>query len=416
MGPNISKYLSSYAESESRSINFVRKRFSYCLVIPAYQEIWQDVQKVWQQLHKDLLIILVVNAPESNDPATNQLIDDIKHSASVLHRENNLYYLQTADKYHLLLVDRCHPPIPPKQGVGLARKIGADIALSLIHKGCITCPWIFNTDADVQLPQDYLAAVATDLDAAAVIYPFTHLPNPRSEQACHLYEISLFYYVAGLRYAGSPYAFHTIGSTIAINANHYASVRGFPRRNAGEDFYLLNKLAKTGNILELGKPILQISGRLSERVVFGTGPAMRKIIQLKSPDTDFLFYNPRIFLRLKQFLARLKTSRKSNLKDHFTSPETEHWCREVNLHALIASKQNQKPAVFNKFIHDWMDGFRTLKFVHFMRRHYDKSLPISEIFDGTVLPLLSDNAQGNLAQRRELLYRVSKGTQQVIEI
>ena len=63
-----------------------------------------------------------------------------------------------------------------------------------------------------------------------------------------LYEYSLRYYVAGLTYAQSPYAFHTIGSTMAVNAEHYASVRGFPRREAGEDFYLLNKLAKVGSV------------------------------------------------------------------------------------------------------------------------------------------------------------------------
>ena len=47
-----------------------------------------------------------------------------------------------------------------------------------------------------------------------------------------------------MKYARSPYAFHTIGSTMAVSANHYAKVRGFPKREAGEDFYLLNKLAK----------------------------------------------------------------------------------------------------------------------------------------------------------------------------
>ncbi len=37
------------------------------------------------------------------------------------------------------------------------------------------------------------------------------------------------------------------GSSLGVLAPAYAEVRGFPRRQAGEDFYLLDKLAKTVN-------------------------------------------------------------------------------------------------------------------------------------------------------------------------
>ena len=64
--------------------------------------------------------------------------------------------------------------------------------------------------------------------------------------------LSLRYYVAGMKYARSHLThFHTIGSTMAVRASYYAKVRGFPKREAGEDFYLLNKLAKVGTVLEL---------------------------------------------------------------------------------------------------------------------------------------------------------------------
>ncbi len=71
--------------------------------------------------------------------------------------------------------------------------------------------------------------------------------------ATQLYELSLRYYVAGMKFARSPYAFHTIGSSMAVSPVHYARVRGFPKREAGEDFYLLNKLAKLGSVLELDR-------------------------------------------------------------------------------------------------------------------------------------------------------------------
>ena len=65
-----------------------------------------------------------------------------------------------------------------------------------------------------------------------------------------------------------------------INAEHYAQSAGFPKLAAGEDFYLLNKLAKIGKIIPLkiiNQPIY-IQARISNRTPFGTGPALDKII------------------------------------------------------------------------------------------------------------------------------------------
>ncbi|MCP4044824.1 MAG: hypothetical protein GY732_02400, partial [Gammaproteobacteria bacterium] len=182
----------------------------------------------------------------------------------------------------ILLVDRFSEDhkLPPKCGVGHARKIGADLAASLIFNGRIRSPWIRCTDADVQLPETYFTCIDqaqnTGAKNAALLYPFHHNDDEGDTKngdvilATQLYELSLRYYVAGMRFAGSPYAFHTIGSTMAVNADHYARVRGFPKRAAGEDFYLLNKLAKVGSVLQLAsgpdcKPIV-IESRRSDRV------------------------------------------------------------------------------------------------------------------------------------------------------
>ena len=56
---------------------------------------------------------------------------------------------------------------------------------------------------------------------------------------------------------------------------------GFPRRNATEDFYILNKLAKVGSIARLaGTPVI-LEGRLSDRVPIGT----KRFTQLTSGTT-----------------------------------------------------------------------------------------------------------------------------------
>ena len=407
----ISRYLTTYAEPEVfDAARLVLDSYKYCLVIPAFQEEWPKLQGVWGKLDPDCLIILVINASTKDDPLTIRLISDIETNSETLCSIGSLTCLTTHDRRAILLVDRCSNPIPEKQGVGFARKIGADIALSLINNRQVLEPWIFNTDADVRLPGSYFAAVAgkqvnaTIRSPAARLYPFTHRPAPGIVEACTLYEISLYYYVCGLRYAASHYAFTTVGSTIAIHADHYAKVRGFPRRPAGEDFYLLNKLAKTGTIDQLTGPSIEISGRLSERVPFGTGVGIRKILHLANPLSDCPFYNPGIFRYLKQFLWELdRCQDAADLTDHFKNSRSQHWCESVDLFTLIDSKRHLNPAVFKKFTVDWMDGFRTLKFIHFLQQHHLEPVALSDIFDGTILPLISPADLSDLNRVKELV-------------
>ena len=104
-------------------------------------------------------------------------------------------------------------------------------------------------DADARLPSDYFSRLPRQR-VAAVSWPYCHGPGdtPAETDACERYELHLHHYVLGLAWAGSPYAFHTLGSCISVHVEHYAQVGGVPRRNGAEDFYLLNKLAKTGAV------------------------------------------------------------------------------------------------------------------------------------------------------------------------
>tara|TARA_B100001079_G_scaffold257565_1_gene255041 strand:- start:2475 stop:3719 length:1245 start_codon:yes stop_codon:yes gene_type:complete len=383
----VTKYLRLYAEPESRNATAILQKssFDYCIVIPAFQEEWSTLEKVWRSLDENVLVILVANSPVDLEPQTMRMIADVKSRGHALNSDSSITYLKISDSISILLVDRCSESIPVRQGVGLARKIGADIALRLIDSRLIHIPWIFNTDADVILPPDYFDRLKqVQNTAAALLYPFEHEPDTH-HTACYLYEISLLYYVAGLHHARSPYAFFTVASTIAVNADHYAAVRGFPVKNAAEDFYLLNKLAKTGLIQQLSGPNIKISGRLSERVPFGTGLGIKKI--LAQSTTDFCLYNPRVFDQLKRLLVDLNNCQQaSDLNRHFVVPEIDHWCKKMGLIELIRSKQNQRREVFDKFIDDWMDGFRTLKFIHFLRDHYYDSIPWEDALQAKFLP------------------------------
>jgi hypothetical protein len=223
-------------------------------------------------------------------------------------------------------------------------------------------------------------------------YPFHHSDDQEhseSEQvvrATLLYELSLRYYVAGMQYAHSPYAFHTIGSTMAVSASHYAKVRGFPRRAAGEDFYLLNKLSKVGSVLELEantecKPI-EITSRKSDRVPFGTGAAVIKITDMENPLNDFRFYDPLVFEMLGVWLQSWPAIWESQSID-FASVIFSETADKLasNQHALMigllgiktelalvhAFKQSKSLAQFTRQMHIWFDAFRALKLIHSLR-------------------------------------------------
>ena len=75
--------------------------------------------------------------------------------------------------------------------------------------GGISGQWLYCTDADASVPQDYFKQLdSAASDAVAAIFRFQHMPA--GEQDCDsataLYELRLHHYVLGLEYAGSPYA------------------------------------------------------------------------------------------------------------------------------------------------------------------------------------------------------------------
>ena len=412
----LTKYLSRYAEADihllEQNINPVP--FQQGLVVPVYREDSAVVDRfaAFAEHHPGSLIIIVINRPD-NDPQTEwaqALLANRRFSPHKLRWQSAEQRLSLYSLDHdsaILLVDRCihGPALAKNRGVGLARKIGADILCQLIHWQRVALPWIANTDADAYLPADYFTPLQTLTDTAAVVYPFEHgiFEHRVFEQqsgeyssgdantvqlATLLYEFSLRYYVCGLSWAGSPYAFHTLGSTIAVHYQHYAKVRGFPKRAAAEDFYLLNKVAKTGLVNTLEKPLIQLQARLSSRVPFGTGPAVGKLAAGGDPLT-MAIYHPHSFVYLRLFLQLL-----AQLAD---SADTSDSCIANTARQLAVDRpepidpqrlldvadslqlaqaihhshsQGREASTRRQHLQQWFDGFKTLKFIHCLRdRH-----------------------------------------------
>lgn len=388
----LEKYLARYAEPESLNIQSPDVSARFVLVVPAFQESLSQLKQVWEEL-SDVIIVLVVNSRDPTEPVTQQLLDDIAHHWQLIDATGNCTWYQS--RHHtILVVDRHRQPLPLKQGVGKARKIGADIAARLIYNGDIKVPWIFSTDADARLPKAYFKAATTDTKKLSFrLHPFQH--DLDEDVAAALYEFSLLWYAYGLKSADSEYAYPSVGSTIACSVEAYAQVRGFPNRQAGEDFYLLNKLRKVGDYAYADSQPIRLSSRLSSRVPFGTGPGIQKIQALDDPMKDYVFYHPACFESLKRFLIALRSSQtEQDLQQHFSDPLHWQFVQNSDLPTLISKQQNQTPAVFAKFLMDWFDGFRTLKFVHFIREYQHPSISFDALWN---TELLTDVCPGTSA-------------------
>lgn len=387
----VSRYLAQYAEHPGFQVTLPSDSYQHVLVIPAYRETLSQLEQVWRKL-SPALIIIVVNSPTPSDPETLELLAAMPKRWQTLSPQlsdvSDEYLWYQADLQTILVIDRCTRPL--SKGVGEARKIGCDTALSLIFAGVVSTNWIHNTDADAELPQDYFeVSDQTADDAGFLLYPFEHnvaSSTPESIAAA-LYEFSILWYAFGTHAAKSPYGYPSIGSTIACDATAYARVRGWPKRTAGEDFYFLNKLRKVGQKVYANCQPIQLSSRASERVPFGTGPGIRKIAALIQPVTEHVFYHPACFLELQSFLTCLGNIQHSSVKgDWYRNDLQQRFARESGLESQILSHQHQTQTVFNKFLDDWFDGFRTLKFIHYVRDQQQPSVPFEALWQSALLP------------------------------
>ena len=360
----INKYLATYAEEEIQSIDFPEGSFDHALVIPAYNEDASFLDAIRLQRDPNLLFIAVINKPESAaHPASKNTLQLLQELQSKNHR-------------NLLIIDRVTRPIPSKEGVGLARKIGTDIAVQLYASGKVKSPWIRQTDADASLDDRYLKVAMPA--KGAVVFSHKHMSaNTLVANASVLYDAHMSYYVEALRSQHSFFAFPTLGSTIAVHAKSYAEVRGYPKRNAGEDFYLLNKIAKSSGVIYSKSSLVTIQARLSERVPFGTGPALRKIVDQLTLDPSgksFLSYDYNSFILLGKALQQLHYFAESPIEFESQINSILTTLGFLKIGAKLHKKsrsQKQRHFVLNQ----WFDGFRTMRFIHEARTIYpDKSL------------------------------------------
>ncbi len=368
----IVKYLSSRAVTGPWRLQGTKAGgFAGAVVIPALAEndslpaTLHSLAANPPQLLAHFLVVVVINQRADADPAD---------------RADNLLTLRrlAAGEFpsalNLAWVDAASPglELPAGEGVGLARRIGLDLALQKLDWQ--SSPILVCLDADTLVQPDYLPALDRHFREAAeggAAIPFRHRPgeNPAQEAAIVRYELFLRHYVLGLSLAASPYAYHTVGSALACRAEAYVRAGGMNRRCAGEDFHFLQQLAKTSGVAPVRGTTVFPSPRVSRRVPFGTGPSVGRL--LAGEDGAVLFYHPACFEILGLWLQLVRTQldapgeellvQAGKLEPHllpFLNKEnfTRVWERLQRNHLLEANRLQA--------FHGWFDGLKTLRLVH----------------------------------------------------
>ena len=386
--------------SEHRLVNGDLRDVSQAVVIPVLAEeerLFSTLEALGRnppgELARTLVICVVNNRSEplarpdqiANNQRTLVHLEDLVNGRRAQIRPELAF-----DRLRLAFVDASSPglEIGPKFGVGEARRIGLDLALSVLTDNEVEGGLLFSLDADTIVEADYLREVRRHFGGAgcrSAVVDYAHsLPDDSARRVAIVrYELFLRYHEFGLRLAGSPYAFPTIGSTIVTRCDAYVAAGGMSRRQAGEDFYFLQELVKTGEVGRVSSTTVHPSARVSDRVPFGTGATISR--HLSGGDDGSMVYHPTSYRVIGDWLSVIEGG-----LDHPASDLLERAAQiSTQLKAFLIwnnfaeswpKLQRNAPDLdgLRQQFHRWFDAFRTLKLIHHLR---DNGFPRQPIFD-----------------------------------
>lgn len=376
-------------KSFSEISSFYKKRFAYnkeqllketledkcrvSIVIPAYREELEETLeslascKLENPRAIELVIVLNHAVGEDEVVKAQHSHQYSSYHGKVLENGLKVYAVKAFD-------------LPNKTaGVGLARKVGMDEALfrfaSNGYDGLIVC-----LDGDCTVSENYLTellrAESAGVSGLSIYYEHElgmtadkfEDPQGRQQGAIIDYEAYLRYYIRGLDFAGYPYAFHTIGSSMAVRASSYAKIGGMNTRKAGEDFYFLHKLFPHGNFYDLTDCTVFPSSRTSDRVPFGTGRAM---LDIEGGFKDFSYsYAFQSFVELRSLFEQLEDIYRSEMGNLPVGIKQYLAQDSLALGLSEVVKRSRDLESFKSNFFYWFDGFKVLKYLHYAREHF----------------------------------------------
>lgn len=385
----VKKYFDKTAYNHWEIAGFENQTFEIIVVIPAIDEyenlkiLIESLEKNNREyLNKTLFIFAINNLASSDEYVKEQ--NKLTLDYFIKYQSNNA-------AINLAYIDISTPgnEMPEKEGgVGVARKIGMDLALTKFDYEKSSKKIIIALDADCTVDNNYLEMIYTNfyeknISAGYVNFRHTEDIDEENLKAIICYEIFLRYYVLGLTFANSPYAYHSIGSTMACDAESYIQAGGMNKRKAAEDFYFMEKLSKNNPIIKIDGTSIYPSSRGSWRVPFGTGQRVNRYLSYEMD--EYKLYSPKSFELLGKwnlifFANNAKTGKEYIKSAEALSPILSNFLKSNSFESswdkiLKNTKTNEQIQKQKKL---WFDGFRNLKLIHFLR---DELYPQENMFE-----------------------------------
>lgn len=397
----VQKYLSKYSNTKWKLEFIKNQKYDCAIIVPATEEFKNIItllnslaENEFDKSFKVLVIIVVNNSVLSLEEVKKDNQKTLKLLQSILYNDsscNQIVNTFSSSGLSIGFIDASSEgnELPFKTaGVGFARKIGMDLALTIFDyskegKKILVC-----LDADCTVKKNHICEIISSFNASNInvaVINYEH-PFPEEEEninAITCYEIFLRYYELGLTYANSEYAFQTVGSAMACDYEAYIKIEGMNKQKAAEDFYFLEKMAKHYNINKINSTTVYPSARKSWRVPFGTGQRMNRFFA--KSQNEYLLYNPESFTILKQWLELFHSGKNFPGGDYLQMandihPELCNFLSEQNFqndwNGILLNSKVERQIKIQK--HRWFDGFRILKLIHHLR---DTAFPLINMFD-----------------------------------
>ena len=401
---------------------------SITVTIPVFQEsgLGRCLDSLWRctlpgSLRAEVLIL--INAPAA---APDKVLEHNRDTYNEVMRWMRDHPHPSIQFYVLL----DHTYTAKEAGVGISRKILMDEVVRRFSLVGNASGIIASMDADAVVEPNYLEELvkhfglfppeAIDLNVEGCSVYFEHPVSDEDlirsglehgdsikEQlpigvfdAVTQYELHLRYYIQAVRSTGYPYAFHTVGSAFAVRVDVYCKEGGMNRRQGGEDFYFIQKIAQRGHYSDCVSTRVVPSPRPSGRVPFGTGPVVNKLIR---EGVELTTYDPQLFEMLRLFFSGMDRMFQESDPDHmFTEGDQDLMVPEDDQDNGI-SKESLSPVLvrflesqqfenalreiransaslhaFRKRFWRWYNMFRIMKFLHFARENGYPDIPVVE--------------------------------------
>lgn len=327
----------------------------------------RTVQCILEQDFTDFKAFICINQPDEWWNDENPVHFEIcKTNAETL---NWLYSLNDS---RFTIIDRSSQGqgwTGKNHGIGWARKTIFDHILAIADNDDL----ILSLDADTVFNNGYFSSVVRNLSDkkqfSAISIPYYHqlTGNEEIDRSILHYEIYMRSYLISLFLIENPYAFTALGSAICARVADVKAIGGMTPKMSGEDFYFLQKLVKYKPLLHWNDEPVYPAARLSDRVFFGTGPALIKGI---NGDWDsYPVYPFELFLKIKEMFSLFSQL----FKEDIETPMDDFLKTQFGALPWQNLRNNCKTVEkFEKACIQKIDGLRILQYLKHYRAAFSK--------------------------------------------